>query len=259
MNDFEIKYSFGNTVVSVVSPIEIKHGENLEKFVTKESVSSDFFIRVSPLPSTEVCKRISPVPVERLGNCVTLYLHENDVSGLSTGNLLSLAGATFLFIEKGAFVLHASFIIYKGVAVLFSAPSGTGKSTHASFWEERLGAEIINGDRALIYKEEGKFFASGVYTHGSSGICKNKKALLGAIVLLERGEKDEVFEISPREYMKRVIGEASYDVKSPSLCLEITKLAAELLSEVKVLCYRCRHSSDSAVFLENYLWEKKKL
>ena len=142
---------------------------------------------------------------------------------------------------------------------MFSAPSGVGKSTHSLFWKERLGAEIVNGDRALIYKDGDTFWASGVYTSGSSEICENKRAPLRAIVLLEQGAENKVFAIPARNYLRRVIGEASYNVKNPSHCAQITNLASDLLSKTEVLCYSCCLDSNSATYLENYLWEKKKI
>lgn len=58
-------------------------------------------------------------------------------------------------LQKDSFILHSAYIRHRGRAILFSAPSGTGKSTQASLWAQYAGAEIINGDRCFIAEGAG--------------------------------------------------------------------------------------------------------
>lgn len=44
-----------------------------------------------------------------------------------------------------SYILHSSYIVYQEQAILFSAPSGTGKSTQADLWKKYRDIEIING------------------------------------------------------------------------------------------------------------------
>ena len=50
---------------------------------------------------------------------------------------------------RGAFLVHGAAIAYGGKAYLFTAPSGTGKTTHISLWKKYLGddVQIVNGDK----------------------------------------------------------------------------------------------------------------
>ena len=66
-------------------------------------------------------------------------------------------------------LMHGSAIAINGKGYIFTALSGTGKSTQAEYWKQMRGAEIINGDRVLITKRNGKFFANGIYVAGTSG------------------------------------------------------------------------------------------
>ena len=51
----------------------------------------------------------------------------------------------------GQLVLHSSYVLTQsGAAVLFSGPSGIGKSTQAALWQQYAGADVINGDRTLL-------------------------------------------------------------------------------------------------------------
>ncbi len=54
-------------------------------------------------------------------------------------------------LEKG-FILHASAIAYKKKGFLFTAISGTGKTTMAKLWQSK-GASIINDDRIIVRPE----------------------------------------------------------------------------------------------------------
>lgn len=82
------------------------------------------------------------------------------------------AGSEFYrkLINLGGFMLHASAIVVDNKAYLFSAPSGTGKSTHTKLWQECFGdkAIIINDDKPAIRIEEGKCFAYGTPFSGKT-------------------------------------------------------------------------------------------
>ena len=52
-------------------------------------------------------------------------------------------------------MLHASAVEYGGRAVCFSAPPGTGKSTHAERWARLFGASILNDDKPALVRQGG--------------------------------------------------------------------------------------------------------
>lgn len=97
--------------------------------------------------------------------------------------------------------LHSASILYKGKAWLFSASSGTGKSTHAGLWQELYDVSAINGDLNLIAMESlpgtadtdkanvslSRPVVHGIPWCGTSGICDTKTHPLGGIILLKRG------------------------------------------------------------------------
>lgn len=100
--------------------------------------------------------------------------------------------------EYRTVLVHGSAISVDGQGYLFSAPSGTGKSTHVRFWRELLGerAVIINDDKPLISINE-----YGIYIHGTPWCGKhhlntNISVPLKAICILNRGEKDYIEPIN---------------------------------------------------------------
>ena len=52
-------------------------------------------------------------------------------------------------------MLHASAVDYRGRAVCFSAPPGTGKSTHTERWARLFGASILNDDKPALRRIDG--------------------------------------------------------------------------------------------------------
>ena len=88
----------------------------------------------------------------------------------------SCAGAEFYMklLKHQGFMIHASAVEKEGKAYLFSAPSGTGKSTHAQLWRQTFKGEpirIINDDKPAVCLQNGVFYACGgrAARHGCSG------------------------------------------------------------------------------------------
>ena len=79
--------------------------------------------------------------------------------------------------------------VYKGKAYLFSAPSGTGKSTHTHLWLKYLeGCRIINDDKPAIRIVDGMPYAFGTPWSGKTDENINEGVPIGAICFLGRGE-----------------------------------------------------------------------
>ena len=110
---------------------------------------------------------------------IQMKLGQQKSIGVKT--VLNAMETEHLLIENNGIVLHASYIEWNNKAILFTAPSGNGKSTQADLWASHRQAEIINGDRAVIRIIDGKIFADGIPFSGSSTYCKNRTLPLAAI------------------------------------------------------------------------------
>lgn len=100
-------------------------------------------------------------------------------------------------------ILHSSSVRYEGQAWLFSAASGTGKSTHANLWHSYLRAPILNGDLNLLALRRGRPVIHGIPWCGSSGIADTGTHPLGGIFLLRQSSEDYVERLS--EDQKRLL------------------------------------------------------
>lgn len=120
-------------------------------------------------------------------------------SNLTLGGILRFLPEKEIFLRFGTLFLHASQIAWKGKGVLFSAPSGTGKTTQATLWKKCRGAEIVCNDRTLTRKVNGTWRTYGYPVDGSEPVCSSKVHDLGAVVLLEQGENNSVCRLRPSQ------------------------------------------------------------
>lgn len=86
--------------------------------------------------------------------------------------------------ENKGVLFHACVVCIQDKALIFTAPSGIGKSTQAELWCKERGAELINGDRCIIRYIDTSYYISGVPYCGSSGVRKNRTLPLCAVVYL---------------------------------------------------------------------------
>lgn len=106
------------------------------------------------------------------------------------------------------FMLHSSAVVADGRAYLFSAPSGTGKSTHTALWEKLLGdrAYIINDDKpAIKLADDGNFYVYGTPWSGKTDKNVNTCVPLQAICFLERSEENYIEPMGSFEAVRKLV------------------------------------------------------
>ena len=121
---------------------------------------------------------------------------------LSPGECEYLWSGAFFYEQLARYngvMLHASCVEYEGKAYLFSARSGTGKSTHTHLWLKYLpGSRIINDDKPAIRLIDGSFYAYGTPWSGKTNESVNTGVPIAGICFLSRGEN----EIKPLKGLK---------------------------------------------------------
>ena len=112
----------------------------------------------------------------------------------------------YIMINHSGMSLHSSSIAYKDNGIMFSADSGTGKSTHTRLWKKVFdNVEIINDDMPVIRKVDGKWFLYGCPWSGKTEINVNKKVPLKGLVFIERGSVNEIEPIRSPESVFKII------------------------------------------------------
>lgn len=139
----------------------------------------------------------------------------------------------------GGTILHSSFIKWNKRGILFTAPSGTGKSTQAELWRENQKAEIINGDRAILRKKDGIWKAYGLPYAGSSDIFRNESAPIAAVVILRQAHYNEVQHLRPAEAFKWIYSETIIRSWDEAFQEKVADLIIDLVLHVPVLMLNC--------------------
>jgi hypothetical protein len=103
--------------------------------------------------------------------------------------------------ERDTLLFHGSVVAVDGQAYLFTAKSGTGKSTHTRLWRQVLGerAVMVNDDKPYLRFTPEGILACGSPWMGKHGLGQNISVPLKAICILERGAENRIRRIEPQE------------------------------------------------------------
>lgn len=155
--------------------------------------------------------------------------------------------------REGGVIFHSAFIEKDGRAILFTAPSGVGKSTQAELWRKYRGATIINGDCSVIKKHNGEVRAFSLPFSGTSGICKNGDFPLRAVVYLTQAPENRVTRLSGMQAFKALYEGAklsAWDKDDGALSAETIGAFA---GEIPVFRLDCVPDESAVIALENAL------
>ena len=170
-------------------------------------------------------------------------------------NLLFLLGIEDVLIKHQALLLHSSVVKMGEDAVLFSGPSGIGKSTQAKLWETYLGAKIINGDRCVIRKKENAFWGSGSPWSGTSGIYSKEQAPIKGIFILKQASENSVRRLGI-EAFKALYSQCIVNTWDRSFMEQITELLTGLLEAVPIYELSCRPDREAVELAYHTLFER---
>ena len=149
--------------------------------------------------------------------------------------------------EYDVLLMHGSALCMDGQAYLFTAPSGTGKSTHARLWRELFGDRVwmVNDDKPMLRIGETGVRVYGTPWDGKHSLSRNASAPLRAIALLERGERNSIEPMQKAEAFLVLIQQA-FSSRDPAIMQRITALEKRILDCVDVYRLRCNMEPEAA-------------
>lgn len=163
--------------------------------------------------------------------------------------------AAFFYLAAlhGKYALHSASNYYQEKAWLYSASSGTGKTTHVKLWEKLYAVPVLNGDLNLLGMEKDEVFVYGIPWCGTSGVYTTKKYPLGGIILLKRGTENRVCKLPQNERQlytaQRMISPAWTEKQ-----VDDSLLFAEKLSDrIPIRQLYCTQEPSAAAVMKEYI------
>lgn len=243
---------------------------------TDEIVQVERALKEQKIPGKEAFRENLQVFQTEQGECRSINLH--GVPQAYAVSLLKLDGTSQVWVDRNydswmqydtvfvamlalekemiqvdAMLLHSAYMCYDGTAVLFSAASGTGKSTQADLWEKYRGTRTINGDRSLLIRETDGWKAYGWPICGSSEICHNEKYSIRAIVMLKQAKENKVYPLQGFRAVRDIMEQITINAWDSEFQIRVMDLLEELRKEVPIYCLECDISEDAVRCLEQVL------
>lgn len=188
---------------------------------------------------------------------VRCYLHP-DIRAevpLSAIRFFSCTGMHSKLLQLGGMVLHASYVDWEGVGILFAAASGTGKSTQAELWAQYAGAGIINEDRVLLRRKNDVWYAYGYPCCGSSDICINRTRPVRMIVVLGQDDKNRIAEMTAPEKIRALLTGTEVYVWNQTEVERALYLTERMIMDIPVVKYGCLPDQSAVWTLQEYMKE----
>ena len=138
------------------------------------------------------------------------------------------------------FLIHGAAISCGDKAYLFTAPSGTGKSTHIHLWNRYLGdrVDIVNGDKPLLRLRDGQVDVCSTPWAGKERWQKNRIVALGGVCLLHRGTENRIRPIDPGDYLDELMHQV-YLPTRPEMMVTTLRLLDEVLRRTPLYLLEC--------------------
>ena len=149
------------------------------------------------------------------------------------------------------------YVFAKNNGILFSANSGTGKSTHTGLWEKvfKDNVEIINDDMPAVRKIDGGWKLCGTPWSGKSERNVNRIVPLKAIVFLERGEKNEIRRATSGESVFRIMNQTMLPVYKDIMGLVMDNIG-EIISSVDTYVLKCTISEEAPEVVREKIFDE---
>ena len=152
-----------------------------------------------------------------------------------------------IMVEHDTFLFHCSAVALDGQAYLFTAPSGTGKSTHTRLWREVFGerAVMVNDDKPLIQVREDAIYVCGTPWNGKHNLDSNQKVPVKGICILERGTVNHIETISAADAFQFLYRQ-TYRPADREKMLRTIGLLKQVTERVPLYRMQCNISHEAA-------------
>lgn len=224
---------------------------------------ADLYIKINPLyKKTE--QRLAPYLADNDDIDFEIVISEDEINEkISQSKIkyprseyessLILSKLCHMVLENyDGFFFHSSSFILDGEGYVFTAPSGTGKSTHTALWRKHFGKKItmINDDKPLIRQSGDNFYIYGTPWMGKSNIGNNVKSNVKAVFILKQSEQNSAKKVSIGEVFKEIL-EATVVPAEKSMMLKLLSLLDKFFTKVPIYLLHCNISDEAVLTAYN--------
>ncbi len=144
-------------------------------------------------------------------------------------------------------MLHSSAVVVDGKAYLFTADSGTGKSTHANLWLRLFGdrAYILNDDKPALRRIDGRWYAYGTPWSGKHDISENVGVPVAGIAMVNRADENAIEPCRGKDAIPRLFKQLNRP-RAAECRVQLLHLLDKLLQEVPVWQLYCNMDQQAA-------------
>ena len=182
-----------------------------------------------------------------------------DLYNSSEGMLESIAAYRKIIdaaFEHDCMFMHCSALSYKGNGILFTAQSGTGKSTHSALWKKHFGEDVtmVNDDKPLLRFREDDILVCGTPWDGKHRQSSNIMVPIKAIVILSQGPVNEIAKASQKDAMYHILNQTIRPSEPEKMGI-VLEHCERMLSSIPIYTLQCTISDEAVMCVYNEIKE----
>jgi len=220
------------------------------QYITDES--SDFTV---PITQEDIeLERVKSIRDEQMEGVLH---HEYSVECLET-TAVQRKITDFLF-DCDVLLFHGSAVAVDGLGYLFTAKSGTGKSTHTKFWREMFGkrAVMVNDDKPFLQMSDKGVVVYGSPWNGKHRLGSNISVPLKAMCILERSTENWIKPISSSEALQILFQQSQRPRNSVNM-IKYMELIDKLACRVEFYRMGCNMNPEAALMAYEVMSQERK-
>lgn len=159
-------------------------------------------------------------------------------------------------LKKRGLLIHSSSIIWNDKGILFSAPSKTGKSTHAHLWKQIYGTTILDGDVNACRIIDDVPIIYGLPWCGTSDEYVNNSVPLRAIVFLQQDKINSIKKLDFQEALLRLYARCFLLPWNNAMTNMFIDIVQEFVTKTDCYLLNCLPDADAVGLVRNCLIEK---
>ena len=146
-----------------------------------------------------------------------------------------------------AFIMHGAVITYQDKALMFTAKSGTGKSTHIKLWKMyfKNDVDIINGDKPIVRVFEDGIKVYGTPYSGKEFWHKNRSSFLHSICIVQRSNENIIQKISSEAAMIPLLRQVFVSTDCEESAGKTLELFNQLITSIPIYVLQCDISQEA--------------